>query len=209
MKALILSKNKKLAQFFALEIENFDISVIISERSVSDASQYFFNIIDTDTIKDVPQAPSRFTLFVSADGIFDKAFLGEYLCIKYPIRISELRKIFKNINYFNVEYVQTQSNEDEKICFYDNSSNVVTYNGRSILLSETEMKLLSKLCKAAPNAVSREEIQEIFESREGNAETVYICKLRKKLEGESRKRIIFTVRGEGYRIATDSEWKKK
>ncbi len=209
MKALILSKNKRLSRFFSIEAENFDFTTVSFERNISDASQYFLSIIDTDTIKDIPQVPSRFTIFVSANGSSKKDYLGEFLCVKYPIRINELRKIFADAKQSGAGHLSAQNNDSEKIYFYENSNNVVTYNGQNILLSETEIKLLTKLCQATPNAVSHNEIQEIFESKVGNAETVYICKLRKKLEEPFGKKIIFTVRGEGYKIAADSEWKKK
>ena len=40
---------------------------------------------------------------------------------------------------------------------------------------------------------------ELLEASDGNISDVYICRLRKKLEGNTKQRLIFTDRGEGYR----------
>ena len=67
-------------------------------------------------------------------------------------------------------------------------------------LSPTEERLLTVLKEAGENGIDRESLlRRVFgEKAEDSLLNVYICYLRKKLEGDGKKRI-FALRGKGYR----------
>lgn len=70
-------------------------------------------------------------------------------------------------------------------------------------LSDTESRLLEILLEHRGNAVSAEELSKRVWGRDcvkTNIVNVYIRYLRQKLEKNSDRRIIFTVRGQGYKI---------
>ena len=70
-------------------------------------------------------------------------------------------------------------------------------------LSDTERRLLEVLLENRGRAVSVEELSEKVWGRQSvrsNVVNVYISYLRQKLEKNTSRRIIFTVRGKGYKI---------
>ncbi len=70
----------------------------------------------------------------------------------------------------------------------------------SIDLSPTEGRMMELLLAHRGDTVSREELSLVIGPSEANKIEVYICHLRKKLEGEAHLRRILTVRGEGYKL---------
>ena len=73
-------------------------------------------------------------------------------------------------------------------------------DGKRIGLSSNEYAVLKALYDNLSNPVSREELNRVLSSSEGNMCDVYICHLRSKLEKGSSERYIFTVRGKGYML---------
>ncbi len=69
-----------------------------------------------------------------------------------------------------------------------------------IALSPTECALMECLLLHRGEPVSRVELSDAIGPSEANKIEVYICHLRKKLEGETHLRRILTVRGRGYQL---------
>ena len=78
----------------------------------------------------------------------------------------------------------------------------VTYNGASSRLTEKEKALFLLLLSRVGECVSREEIERALWGGEavGNAADVYVCHLRKKLEGIAGPGVLLSVRGRGYML---------
>ena len=74
-------------------------------------------------------------------------------------------------------------------------------DGEPLALTAAEERVLTALCERRGETVSRAELCNILEndSNEKLAD-VYICLLRRKLEAGGHPRLIFTVRGVGYRL---------
>ena len=203
-KVIIISAQDSLRDFFELEALNFDFAVDCFskfERIHNDISNYDLAIIDKDTVKQSPLNTAKKELTVSKeDGKCD---------LTYPISIKVLRKIYSEISLDNECNKTDLKNEDNdsKIVFYKDEKNIVRLNKRKYVLSDTEYKILTLLCKNSQKTVLREDIQELFENGSGNISDVYICKLRKKLEGPLGQKVIVTVREKGYKIITESEWR--
>ena len=91
----------------------------------------------------------------------------------------------------------------EELCL-DPATREVTRSGRakSYRLTPTEFRLLELLMRRANRAVSRNLIIEAVwgfnEDVESNTVDVYIKMLREKVDNDTRKRLIHTVRGFGY-----------
>jgi DNA-binding response OmpR family regulator len=135
---------------------------------------------------------------------------GKRSDIVYPCLISEVREIYNGL--YSQSSLKSDSTDDGiKIVFYESQSdrnkNLVCVNNRKYILSDTEYKILTLLCKSPQEAISREKIQGLLENEKSNIGDVYICRLRKKLEEPLGQRLIFTVRGKGYKIVADAEWR--
>ena len=77
---------------------------------------------------------------------------------------------------------------------------ILTVEGREVVLSPTEQKVMKLLWEKRGKVVSREEIACRIGESSANKADVYICCLRKKTEVPLGRRLIETVRGQGYRI---------
>jgi hypothetical protein len=76
---------------------------------------------------------------------------------------------------------------------------VLSVLGKPIPLTPAEAAILDCLYTRRGEAVSREELSALLGGG-GNSVEVYICKLRAKIEKPLGRRMIVTVRGEGYRL---------
>lgn len=84
----------------------------------------------------------------------------------------------------------------------------VTRGNREIRLSSKEFQLLHLLMRHAGNEVTRQELMhEVWGSQpesDSNLVDVYVNYLRKKVEGLREDRLIFTIRGVGYRLGREA-----
>ena len=88
---------------------------------------------------------------------------------------------------------------------YDSNGNVFSYNGEPLILTETELSLLSALYERRGETVTREELLDRVWGREENARKtnltdVYIRYLREKIDQRFDVRLIVSVRGKGYML---------
>ena len=201
-KIIIISASEQIKAFFKLEALNLNLSVECLEkidRVHNDLSSYDLAIIDIDTVRQMPLNNAKTALTVSA--------CKENADISYPCLISEVRKIYNALYAQSSIKSDSDKNQNVKIIFYSDTKKLVSVNEKKYILSDTEYKILSMLCENANQAVLREEIQELFENGSSNIGDVYICRLRKKLEASLGRRLIFTVREKGYKIAAEAEWR--
>ena len=75
----------------------------------------------------------------------------------------------------------------------------ITVGEHTVALTEAEWEIFSLLHDRRGEAVSREELSSLLEGG-GNSVEVYICRLRAKIEKPLGRRMITTVRGQGYRM---------
>ena len=200
IKIAIVSKNDKIRDFFRLEALNLDFSVDCFEKIgiYTDLSVYNLSIMDIDTIEQRPINPAKKELSVS-NGEKNSDIL-------YPINVFKLRQIY--LSLLNQENsLSEEKEEDLKITFYKDKTNIVDIRNKKYLLSESEYNLLKLLCDKYPQTVLRKDIDDMFASTNSNISDVYICKLRKKLEEPLGQKLISTVRSKGYKILIKSEWR--
>lgn len=81
---------------------------------------------------------------------------------------------------------------------FDENARTAYLHGENVPLSVAEASLLSALCRARGEAVSRDALlSEVFPDAGESALNVYVHYLRRKLESDGVKRL-FSVRGRGY-----------
>lgn len=138
---------------------------------------------------------------------------GKTLVFPYVFSTKELRKKLKNlyselVRLPSEDMASLAGDKIEIVTLPDKKS--VLVGGETVALSKTEWKMLSLLTLAARRgkAVSREELGAAIghhSEKGGNIVDVYICRLRKKIEFPIGRRLIFTVRGEGYSLTKGLE----
>jgi DNA-binding response OmpR family regulator len=88
----------------------------------------------------------------------------------------------------------------------DEAARQVTVNGDPITLTDLEFRLLSHLMHNAGRALGREQLFETVwgyqEAFNTNSLEVFIYRLRRKIEAPAGARLIHTVRGFGYKLAS-------
>lgn len=102
--------------------------------------------------------------------------------------------------------VKPDAKQTELGLTYDNRKNSFRYNGEELSFTETEHSLLLSLYKNRGKEVSREQLLSEVWGREGEGERktnltdVYIRYIREKLDDRFGVRLIYSVRGKGYKL---------
>ena len=199
IRVAIISQNYELSRFFELEALNFGFSPTVFTKLNFDLSGFDVCIVDAAT-GTRPLSFGGLTVIVGAGNDGD-------LSLNYPTSLSELQRLYTNVLIGKDRFEIEGDEENKKICFFSGQNNLISYCGSNIQLSEYEIKLLERLCRSSGAPVSRKELNSLLGADSGNIADVYICRLRKKLESVNSTKIIYTVRGQGYKIVTDTEWK--
>lgn len=206
----IISKRKEIIRFLELEAISFGFDVSVFDRCVSDLYLFDACVVDPEGIRSLPVVLPQRVLLLEG-GAYPQGDLfsaNEITEISLPIPIRELNDFYARVLYGDGMTGSTarEAASVDKIYLRDNCENTVRYSDRYIQLSDCEMTVLQRLCKSCGEPVSREELNSLLGAQKGNIADVYICRLRKKLEPEDGKRLIFTVRSRGYKIMADMEW---
>ena len=177
MKILVMTQNKILGQGIALELLEKGYSAEYASRYCSGYDLY---ISDMDAPAENLGKAENILTFSKKEGV---------AAMKRPFTEEELvEKIKEKL----CSVPSDEATEKKEVSEYDTS-----------VLSETEKKLLEVLLENRGNAVSAQELSLRVWGREcirSNIVNVYIRYLREKLEKDSARRVIFTIRGKGYRI---------
>lgn len=118
------------------------------------------------------------------------------LVLKRPFLLAKLGQALKA----SVSAANSFEASAPSLPILDRSSLSVMYCGKSIPLSPNECLILDLLLSKSGTAVSRDEIADLIGDSSSNKADVYVCYLRRKLEGASGVRLIKAVRNVGYTI---------
>ena len=131
------------------------------------------------------------SLRLGADDYVTKPFSFQELAARANVVLR--RKADPTLNVMRVENLEL-----------DPSTRRVTRGDREIKLSDKEFQLLHLLMRHAGNEVARQELmQEVWRAQpesDSNLVDVYVNYLRKKIEFSRSERLIYTIRGVGYRL---------
>ena len=182
MRVALISQNDIIGKSLLAELEReggFECHYYSDAREVRRSDIY---VIDADTVKEDAPTGDNTIRFSRMEGV---------VCdIKRPFDGSELIRLIRVRASVNPDIEDDYTEDDEE--GYDTSE-----------LSETERRLLLLLLENKGKVVTMEEISKKVWGRDeikSNIVNVYIRYLRQKLEKDGSRRIIFTVRGKGYRI---------
>lgn len=135
------------------------------------------------------------SLRLGADDYVTKPFSFQELAARANALLR--RKTDPTLNVLRVENLEL-----------DPATRRVARGNREIKLSIKEFQLLHLLMRHAGNEVTRQELmQEVWGAQPGsdsNLVDVYVNYLRKKVEGEHDQRLIYTIRGVGYRMGREA-----
>ena len=125
----------------------------------------------------------------------------------YVVKPFRIRELISRINSVLRRYDKETANENQLKCkdiIIDNNTAKVYKNGREVIFTSLEYKILFMLVNNKNMLVTREQILDKIWDMAGNfvndnTLTVYIKRIREKLDDKEGK-IIQTVRGIGYRV---------
>jgi DNA-binding response OmpR family regulator len=190
IKACIISKNKELARFLALELENMYVDAVVCDTHDA-AVWYDALIIDADIADSGIKQTCPVLRIISGT-----ASAGNDSLI-WPSSLENIReKLGSLLSVAVMDDASVEQIESNNV--YAVSEKVFIISGERVELSKNEALILTELCHACGGVVSRARIMELLSATDGNISDVYICLLRKKLEKQLQKRLIFTHRNKGY-----------
>ena len=207
-KIAILSEDPMLSRFFELEAISFGFQARCIEKLHESKENYDLIILDGRNSIDQSELSDCIIGIVSIDSqkTAQLPFLrtnNDCYDLKWPPSISEIKELF-SIAYnskINTEQRLDEGIENNRIIYYsDEEPFVVWFRSKKIRLTEAETRLLFCLCATKGEIVTRETINNLFGTKEGNIGDVYIHHLRKKLEEPFSVKIIHTLRSKGYYI---------
>lgn len=129
--------------------------------------------------------------------VSDEEILGHCnFVLNRPFLFEDLRRLLRTLKNSEKEDIPTSY----ILPIRDKNSLSVSYFGQTISLSPHESRILDLLLSRLGTAVSREEIAKVIGDSNSNKADVYVCYLRRKLEGVSGTKLIKAVRNVGYMI---------
>ena len=160
-----------------------------------DVSVFALVIVDVDTVSARSFEEEANIWTVSAD-----VAEGVTQTLGYPPKICELRRAMIGLSDSDHLSDKRRTDDGGAVICIDRAQSSVIVDGERYTLSDYELKVFELLCERTGEAVSRDEINALLGACGGNIGDVYICRLRKKLEADGARRLIYTVRGKGYMI---------
>lgn len=196
----IITADTKLSELCKLEVSlaGYESYVFSSVKHLN--GSYFKYLYDIDTVEEA-ELPADRTIILSS-----KEYFNEDLChIRLPVSLKKLREAICSGGTSNVplEYAKP-----DMLLLLSRESRELAIGEHTVTLSEYELRILEYLCVRHGETVKREELTQLLGAKEGNIADVYICHLRKKLEGLYGHKMIFTVRSQGYRIDASLKYAK-
>ena len=200
----IISSNKDMARFLELELDAMDCSADVYATAVSVPDNYDLIIVDTDNVHTVSDRYAGRVLLISSD--ISAVHEPSDICVlPWPTSIERIRETCRRLmqNGYDTasSNTETASYKTDTVYVIDEKDHIVLVNNCKIKLSGTELLLLERLCSAKGETVSRSELMRLLDADDGNISDVYICHLRRKIEGQLGKKLIFTERKRGYRTS--------
>ncbi len=196
-KKIYTAKNLKESRF---KLENFKIDLIVLDLMLPDGSGF-------DLLKEVRKNSDLAVIILSAlDGIDDRKEGFENKADDYLVK-----PFFPDELLWRIDAVLRRSKKienDGKInlgkVIFDKSKGIVEKNGKEIVLTATQFKILSFLSENMNMIVSIDRILDhIWKDSYGYENTLitHIYRLREKLEDNPRDpKILITIKGLGYKL---------
>lgn len=207
---------------YSLEQENFEVDTaknIVTAKSKIKKQEYDLYLLDIalpdgegyeicKTIKEKENSP---VIFLTAKDEETDIVQGlDMGADDYVIKPFRTRELISRINSVLRRYQKNTSSENQIKCqniLIDNNTAKVYKNGKEVILTSLEYKILLMLFNNKNILVTREQILDKIWDMAGNfvndnTLTVYIKRIREKIDDKDGK-IIQTVRGIGYMVGDE------
>jgi len=197
----VVTKNKTLARLIELEALSCGVTSKIFAAFPRDCDIFSVVFVDADSTEFLTDNNDKEKVVQ-----ISRAFGSDVqrkLC--YPPSLVRIREYIVASGQIAIIDNSFGSTIDEKILCIDERQNSVRIDGDSYSLSDYEMKLLKYLCERSGNVATRTELSKLLGADSGNICDVYVCHLRKKLEKNGERKVIYTVRNKGYMTRYKSE----
>lgn len=222
---VIFSRDAVFARMLTLEIGALGISSRFSDdvsalRGVcgEDGTEGVITLADSELLKE-SAGNEEFDVFSPQIefGYGEKPVTSADHYLRRPFKTDELLRLIRGLMGQGdkarsdnapeaARAARSDSKPSESGLTYDNRKNSFRYNGEELSFTETEHSLLMALYKNRGEEISRERLlTEVWGrtdecERKSNLTDVYIRYLREKLDDRFGVRLIYSVRGKGYKL---------
>jgi hypothetical protein len=197
---VIYSADAVFARMLELEFRMQGMSVLTVEHP-RDGLFSDVALLDLDSSHaPLPESYHRMIGFTRGSAISEDGTRRQCsMILSRPFEMRLLRREIMGEQHVSVRSVADPAPSQMKLML-DSSDTALHLNGQKISLTPKEAIVMKVLLAKRGTPVSREEISGLIGESVANKSDVYICYLRRKLEGISGVKIIHTVRGKGYCI---------
>ena len=197
----ILCKDVRFCRMLELELGTLGYSIVCNPRGGS----FRLWIADLDTVTLSVNHPERVYLGISRTTLSSEENHGSE-CLKLFRRPLSVDQLCKEVSALLAPdqsparpLLPATSHLQRTLLGYE-------LDGEPISLTATEEQILTALYDRRGETVSRAELCALLENETNEKlADVYICLLRRKLESGGSPRLIFTVRGIGYRLENEKQ----
>lgn len=197
----ICGKDTRFCRMLELELSTMGYTVVRNPHGGS----YRLWIVDLDTVTPTPGTIERCYLGVT----WDTASLSEekrllcHVLRQRPLKMDAFREEVTRLLFPERPLSRTVRTRP-LLSRAQAPARGFELNGTSLALTDTEELILAALYARRGETVSRDELCALLGNESnGKLADVYICLLRKKLEANGTPRLLFTVRGVGYRLVEE------
>lgn len=195
----VISSDVSFSDFFAWEARACGCPVeIFSEPSQSFAG-FDLAVLDLRMGVCLPNDSCCRLAVVVPDGEERVYSMADFVW-EMPVDVEIVRDAYEQVEIRQEEKAPVESEKSFSIYVVSEEKRTVLYRNRTIVLTESEWRILMLLGEREGAVVSKECLAEALIAAAGNAVNVHICHLRQKLETPFGVRILETVRGGGYRL---------
>ena len=212
--AKIITDDKRFERMLSLELEDRGLLIIDDVKTDADSvsKKNFYTLVDLDfcmedDLSDISSYSNVIAFSHTYRDVDDSCTKLCYAVLHRPFLMEELfsiifgeKKPLKKKRNHPIKLTGRQINDNKEHLRIDHTSKKAVWGNEGIALSENEYKLLSLLCERRGDVVIRSEIDDLLGAGDSNISDVYICMLRKKIDNRLGVKLIYTVRGEGYKL---------
>ena len=192
----IISKDKNLSRLIELEAASLSVAAKSFAALPMDLLRYSCVFVDIDGV----ELTDEHTHTVAVTRLLTEDVSRRFgRVLVYPFELTRLRSYISSASTGDDGFCRNERDiPAEDIIYISRDGSAISVGGEKHRISEYERRVLSLLCENSGKCVSRERLSEALGADSGNIADVYICRLRKKLETGIDRRVIHTVRGDGY-----------
>lgn len=194
---VIYSTDTVFARMLELEFQMHGIStLVLAQPSAEIVSRIALLDLDSAT-PPAPDSYGRMIGFTRGRTMADEETRRS--CSMILRRPFEMRLLRREILESGESQSASEGKRETKILL-DAQHRTLRVGGREVTLSPKEYAVVQRLLASRGETVTRAELAEVIGESDTNKTDVYVCYLRRKLDGLSAATLIRTVRGKGYMI---------